>query len=80
MLSKYDIEEIIEALPDKNGVSSNPKIYQYWLEYQKTLPRDMFVGVLDDLNLETSSEAPINQKIHYAYTTLVANYLRKTSS
>ena len=64
MLSKYDIEEIIEALPDKNGVSSNPKIYQYWLEYQKTLPRDMFVGVLDDLNLETSSEAPINQKIH----------------
>ena len=63
MLSRHELEEIIKAWPDGNGVSSKPEVYQYWLEYQKTLLRDMFVGVLDDLNLETNSEAPINQKI-----------------
>ena len=62
MLSKYELEEIIEAWPDKDGVSSNPEVYQYWLEYRKKLPLDMFVGVIDNLSLETNGEAPINQK------------------
>ena len=48
MLSKYDIEEIIKAWPDKDGVSTNPEVYQYWLEYKKHPPLDMFVGVIDD--------------------------------
>ena len=29
MLSKYELEEIIEAWPDKDGVSSNPEVYQF---------------------------------------------------
>ena len=48
MISKYELEEIIKAWPDKDGVSSNPEIYEYWLEYQKQLPRDMFLGVLNE--------------------------------
>ena len=56
MLSKYDLEQIIQALPDKDGVSTNPEVYQYWLEYQKQLPLDMFVGVIDDYTK--------NDKIH----------------
>ena len=47
MLSKYDLEEIIKAWPDKDGNSSNPEVYEHWLEMKKQIPTDMFVGVLD---------------------------------
>ena len=31
MLSRKQLEEIIKAWPDKNGVSSNPEIYDQWV-------------------------------------------------
>ena len=31
MLSKYELEEIIKAWPDKDGVSSNPEVYNKWI-------------------------------------------------
>ena len=52
MLSKYELEEIIKAWPDKEGISSNPKVYEYWLEYQKQLPRDIFFGAFDQEDKE----------------------------
>ena len=60
MLSKHELEEIIKAWPDESGVSSNPEVYQYWLEYQKQLPLGLFVGVLDDLKLETNHDSYSN--------------------
>ena len=47
MLSRKELEEIIKAWPDKDGKSSNPAIYEAWLEQQKQLPFDMFEGVID---------------------------------
>lgn len=47
MLSYFDLEEIIKAWPDKDGKSSNPAVYEAWLEQQKQLPLDMFEGVID---------------------------------
>ena len=47
MLSYFDLEEIIKAWPDKDGKSSNPEVYEAWLEQQKQLPLDMFEGVID---------------------------------
>ena len=35
MLSKYEIEEIIEAWPDENGVSSNPEVYYKWIAMER---------------------------------------------
>ena len=55
MLSKYDLEEIIKAWPDKDGNSSNPEVYENWLETQKQYPADMFLGVIDKYN---------NDKLH----------------
>ena len=31
MLSRKDLEELIKAWPDENGVSSNPEIYDQWI-------------------------------------------------
>ena len=31
MLSRKQLEEIIKAWPDENGVSSNPEIYDQWI-------------------------------------------------
>ena len=47
MLSRKELEEIIKAWPDKDGKSSNPEVYENWLEMQKQTPYDMFVGVWD---------------------------------
>jgi len=47
MLSKNELEEIIKAWPDKDGNSSNPKVYEDWLEMKKQYPYDMFIGVWD---------------------------------
>ena len=47
MLSKKELEEIIKAWPDKDGNSSNPEVYEDWLEMKKQIPTDMFVGVFD---------------------------------
>ena len=47
MLSYFELEEIIKAWPDKDGKSSNPEVYEAWLEQQKHLPLDMFEGVID---------------------------------
>ena len=33
--------------PDKDGKSSNPEVYENWLEMQKHYPYDMFIGVWD---------------------------------
>ena len=35
MLSKYELEEIIRAWPDKDGNSSNPEIYNNWIELER---------------------------------------------
>ena len=47
MLSRKELEEIIKAWPDKDGKSSNPEVYEAWLEQQKQLPLDMFEGIID---------------------------------
>lgn len=47
MLSRNELEEIIKAWPDKGGRSSNPEVYENWLEMEKLIPTDMFVGVID---------------------------------
>ena len=47
MLSRKELEEIIKAWPDKDGKSSNPEVYENWLEMQKQYPTDMFFGVMD---------------------------------
>ena len=31
MLSRKELEELIKAWPDENGVSSNPEIYDQWI-------------------------------------------------
>ena len=31
MLSRKQLEEIIKAWPDENGVSSNPEVYDQWI-------------------------------------------------
>ena len=38
MLSRKELEEIIKAWPDKDGKSSNPEVYENWLEMQKQTP------------------------------------------
>jgi hypothetical protein len=35
MLSKFELEQIIEAWPDEQGTSSNPEIYDAWLERER---------------------------------------------
>jgi hypothetical protein len=35
MLSRKELEEIIKAWPDKDGNSSNPEVYEDWLEMKK---------------------------------------------
>ena len=35
MLSKFELEQIIEAWPDENGNSSNPEFYHAWLERER---------------------------------------------
>ena len=35
MLSKYELEEIIKAWPDKDGVSSNPEVYNKWIGMER---------------------------------------------
>jgi len=52
MLSKYELEEIIRAWPDKDGISTNPEVHQAWLEQQKQLPLEMFEGVLEQYTVD----------------------------
>ena len=35
MLSKFELEQIIEAWPDENGNSSNSEFYHAWLERER---------------------------------------------
>ena len=35
MLTKNHLQEIIEAWPDEKGYSSNPEIYEAWLERER---------------------------------------------
>jgi len=35
MITKNHLKEIIEAWPDENGYSSNPEIYDAWLERER---------------------------------------------
>ena len=35
MLSKIELEQLIAAWPDENGYSSNPEIYDAWLERER---------------------------------------------
>ena len=35
MLSKFELEQIIEAWPDEQGTSSNQEIYDAWLERER---------------------------------------------
>ena len=44
---KKELEEIIKAWPDKDSKSSNPEVYENWLEMKKRIPYDMFIDVWD---------------------------------
>ena len=35
MLSKQELEEIIRAWPDEGGNSSNPELYNHWIEMER---------------------------------------------
>ena len=43
MLSKYDLEEIIKAWPDKDGKSSNPEVYENSRQFACILKKSFFV-------------------------------------
>ena len=47
MLSRKELEEIIKAWPDKDGKSSNPEVYENWLEMQKQYHYDT-VQILEE--------------------------------
>ena len=56
MLSRKELEDIIKAWPDKDGNSSNPEVYENWLEMQKQYPADMFFGVIDKYTNDKSHQ------------------------
>ena len=79
MLSKYELEEIIKAWPDKDGVSSNPEVYHKWIAMERDhcITRIQFalgverIEALSDRQyklLENSLEELFARKSHWEIT------------
>ena len=56
MLSRKQLEEIIKAWPDKNGVSSNPEVYDQWIFSQNQYFVDKVYMALGDDRVDSLSE------------------------
>ena len=79
MLSKYELEEIIKAWPDKDGVTSNPEVYHKWIlmERDHCITRIQFALGLERIEalsdrqyklLENSLEELFARKSHWEIT------------
>ena len=56
MLSKHELEEIIKAWPDKDGNSSNPEIYNNWIELERDHCRSRIRHALGIEKIEALSD------------------------
>ena len=79
MLSKYELEEIIKAWPDRDGVSSNPEVYHKWISMERdhcitriqfALGRERIEALSDKQYklLENSLEELFARKSHWEIT------------
>ena len=60
MLSKKELEEIIKAWPDENGISSNPEIYDRWIFSQNQYFVDKVYMALGNDRVDGLSEKQLN--------------------
>ena len=60
MLSRKELEEIIKAWPDENGVSSNPEIYDQWIFSQNQYFVDKVYLALGHDRVDRLSEKQLN--------------------
>ena len=60
MLSRKQLEEIIKAWPDKNGVSSNPEVYDQWIFSQNQYFVDKVYLALGTDRVNRLSEKQLN--------------------
>ena len=56
MLSRKELEEIIKAWPDENGISSNPEIFHNWIEIERDHCRTRIRYALGYDRIEALSE------------------------
>ena len=67
MLSRKDLEELIKAWPDENGVSSNPEIYDQWIFSQNQYFVDKVYMALGNDRVDRLSEKQLkllNNALH----------------
>ena len=60
MLSRKQLEEIIKAWPDENGVSSNPEVYDQWIFSQNQYFVDKVYLALGTDRVDRLSEKQLN--------------------
>ena len=60
MLSRKQLEEIIKAWPDENGVSSNPEVYDQWIFSQNQYFVDKVYIALGNERVDRLSEKQLN--------------------
>ena len=60
MLSRKQLEEIIKAWPDENGVSSNPEVYDEWIFSQNQYFVDKVYLALGTDRVNRLSEKQLN--------------------
>jgi len=56
MLSKHELEEIIKAWPDEDGNSTNPEIYNNWIELERDHCRSRIRHALGTAKIEALSD------------------------
>ena len=56
MLSKHELEEIIKAWPDEDGKSSNPEVYNNWIEIERDHGRSRIRHALGLAKIEALSD------------------------
>ena len=56
MLSRKELEEIIKAWPDENGISSNPEVFHNWIEIERDHCRTRIRYALGYDRIEALSE------------------------
>ena len=67
MLSRKELEEIIKAWPDENGISSNPAIYDQWIFSQHQYFVDKVYMALGNDRVDRLSERQLkllNNALH----------------
>ena len=67
MLSRKELEEIIKAWPDENGISSNPEIYDRWIFSQNQYFVDKVYMALGNGRVDRLSEKQwklLNNNLH----------------